>query len=149
MYFFADQGGDRVAWSKQWIASPDIWTYRANFDSRVRTFPGTVLYFLLSFDDPYSVISSITMLSSFFDHGSGGDIHQDFFPNTMICHHCTLYIVDCSTLVLCYKSVVSLMYLESFARANYNPSCEITHLVNKLWLAVKVICLWACFQLIC
>lgn len=40
---FADQGGDRVAWSKQWIASPDIWTYRANFDSRVRTFPRTVL----------------------------------------------------------------------------------------------------------
>ena len=44
MYFFADQGGDRVAWSKQWIASPDIWTYRANFDSRVRTFPRTVLF---------------------------------------------------------------------------------------------------------
>ena len=32
---FSDKGGDRVAWSKQWIASPDIWTYRANFDSRV------------------------------------------------------------------------------------------------------------------
>ena len=32
----ADRGGDRVAWSKQWIASPDIWTFRANFDSRVR-----------------------------------------------------------------------------------------------------------------
>ena len=44
MYFFADQGGDRVAWSKQWIASPDIWTYRANFDSRVRSFPRTVLF---------------------------------------------------------------------------------------------------------
>ena len=44
VYFFADQGGDRVAWSKQWIASPDIWTYRANFDSRVRTFPRTVLF---------------------------------------------------------------------------------------------------------
>lgn len=28
------KGGDRVAWSKQWIASTDIWTYRANFDSR-------------------------------------------------------------------------------------------------------------------
>lgn len=30
------KGGDRVAWSKQWIASPDIWTYRANFDGRFK-----------------------------------------------------------------------------------------------------------------
>ena len=90
MYFFADQGGDRVAWSKQWIASPDIWTYRANFDSRVRSFPRTVL-FAFHFDDPYSMISFVTMLSSFFNHGSVGDIHQDFFPNTMICHRFTLY----------------------------------------------------------
>ncbi|KAK3727164.1 hypothetical protein QZH41_015181, partial [Actinostola sp. cb2023] len=27
-------GGDRVAWNKQWIASHDIWTYRAHFDER-------------------------------------------------------------------------------------------------------------------
>lgn len=36
IYFASDKGGDRVAWTKQWIASPDIWTFRANFDSRVR-----------------------------------------------------------------------------------------------------------------
>ena len=36
IYFVSDKGGDRVAWTKQWIASPDIWTFRANFDSRVR-----------------------------------------------------------------------------------------------------------------
>lgn len=38
-----DQGGDRVAWSKQWFASPDIWTYRVNFDSRY-TWPSPAHY---------------------------------------------------------------------------------------------------------
>lgn len=38
-----DRGGDRVAWSKQWIASPDIWTFRTNFDSRY-TWPSPAHY---------------------------------------------------------------------------------------------------------
>ncbi|KAJ7360291.1 hypothetical protein OS493_016921 [Desmophyllum pertusum] len=38
-----DKGGDRVAWSKQWFASPDIWTFRANFDCRY-TWPSPAHY---------------------------------------------------------------------------------------------------------
>lgn len=45
--FLSEQGGDRVAWTKQWIASPDIWTFRANFDSRVRR--NAVLFIVFSF----------------------------------------------------------------------------------------------------
>ncbi|EDO43311.1 predicted protein, partial [Nematostella vectensis] len=38
-----DSGGDRVAWKKQWMASPDIWTYRVDFDNRV-TWPSPADY---------------------------------------------------------------------------------------------------------
>ena len=104
-----ESGGDRVSWSKQWFSSPDIWTYRVNFDLRVshpQPAREDVIMAILC-------IGSIFCIGSILNSGSILCIGSIFCIGSILCSGSILCIgsIFCIRSILCFPiSVISMAF---------------------------------------